>query len=465
MEKIFLHVLNMSLTGSYVILAVLLIRLLLKKAPANVSFCLWFVVAFRLVCPFTIESAWSLLPFSATPIPENLVEQAGPSIDSGITAINDFVSPSLSAGIANGGGDVIKIAAVIAAYAWVVVSTGMIMYGLVSYILLRRKYKRLTPDTDGVYRSDSIKTPFVLGFMRPRIFLPRGLTEKENEFILLHERTHIRRRDPIHKFAAFIILSLHWFNPLVWLAFWLFGKDMERSCDEAVIREYGSDIKKEYSRSLLSLSMPMHAFRGSPLAFSEVDVKERIKNVLRWKKPKRLVWIVSIVLLIAVSVGFGMNRWMGVGGSPERTPENTLDEALFQMIQKFESDKMTDEKYSYNTYLAVELEDAPDGTQRRLAEELEWWLEPYGKKSFVGDFQSLTDSGDMTYTVYEKDEQIKMYDGWLMSMVISRLEGPFLTVIVYTGKGGYSSNYYTVMGRFIDGEWLVYHKMDVGFIN
>jgi len=159
-----------------------------------------------------------------------------------------------------------------------------------------------------IYEADNIKSPFVLGLISPKIFLPVGLSEHERRYILLHEQTHIRRYDHILKFVAYFILCLHWFNPLAWLAFWLMGADMEMSCDERVIKELGNDISADYSMSLIRIATGMRITNGSPLAFSEGGIKERVKRVMNFKKPSRMVIILSVVLVALLSVGFAINR-------------------------------------------------------------------------------------------------------------------------------------------------------------
>lgn len=308
MDKVFLTILNMSLTGAFIIAAIIIARLPLKKAPKIISYCLWTVAGFRLVFPFTVESVFSLLPFKAQPIPPDIATQAVPRIDSGIPFVNNAVSGILPAATPQASVNPLQIWTAIGAYVWLIGVVVMFIYGVMSYALLKRKMRRANCIGGNTYEADNIQSPFVLGIFTPKIYLPTGFSEHEREYILLHERTHIRRHDHVIKFAAYFILCLHWFNPLAWAAFLLMGVDMEMSCDERVLKEMGSDTKKDYSLSLLSLATERRIIGGSPLAFSEGGLKQRIKNVLNFKKPSRVIITLAVVLVAVLTVGFAVNR-------------------------------------------------------------------------------------------------------------------------------------------------------------
>jgi beta-lactamase regulating signal transducer with metallopeptidase domain len=308
MDKLFLTILNMSLTGAFVIAAICLARLPLKKAPKIVSYCLWTVAGFRLIFPLSIESVFSLIPFKARMIPSDIAMQSIPRIDSGIPFVNNAVSSILPAATPTASVNPLQIWTTIGAFVWLIGVTVMIIYGVTSFVVLKRKMRDTVHIEANIYEAENIKSPFVLGVFKPKIYLPIGLSGKERSYILLHEQTHIRRRDHIVKFAAYFILCLHWFNPLAWVAFLLMGVDMELSCDERVLKEMGGEIKKDYSLSLLSLATQRRIIGGSPLAFGEGGVKERIKNVLNFKKPSRVIIVVSVALVAVLSVGFAVNR-------------------------------------------------------------------------------------------------------------------------------------------------------------
>ena len=308
MDKLFLAVLNMSLTGAFVIAAICVVRLPLKKAPKIISYCLWLVAGFRLVFPYAIESVFSLIPFKAQPIPQDIGMQAVPRIDSGIKIVNSVISNSLPAATPQASANPLQIWIGVGAFIWFVGMAAMLMYGVVSLVILKWKMRRAAHVEANMYEAANIKSPFAFGVLKPRIYLPVGLGEREKSYILLHEQTHIRRCDHIVKFAAYCVLCVHWFNPLVWLAFRLMGMDMEMSCDERVLQEIGGETKKDYSLSLLSLATERHMMGGSPLAFGAGHIKGRIKNVLNFKKPSQVIVVVAVALVVVLSTGFAMNR-------------------------------------------------------------------------------------------------------------------------------------------------------------
>jgi beta-lactamase regulating signal transducer with metallopeptidase domain len=309
MSELFLSVLNMSLTASYVILFVIVIRLLLKKAPKFISYALWGVVAFRLIIPFSFESMFSLMPrnTNVVSIPHNIIYQQGPQINSGIEVVDSFVSESLPAPTVGASVNPLQLYTEIGAYIWILGIMVLLIYSVVSVLQLKRQLKSAQLIEQNIFEAKNLKTPFVLGLIRPKIYLPTGLNVEERSYILLHEQTHIHRKDHIIKILAFLILSIHWFNPLVWIAFMLMSTDMELSCDERVLKEMNEDIKKPYANSLLSLAAGRHILNGSPLAFGEGNVKRRIKNVLHYKRPNFWVVIASATLLIVAGISLLSN--------------------------------------------------------------------------------------------------------------------------------------------------------------
>ncbi|MFJ5717429.1 M56 family metallopeptidase [Neobacillus sp. NPDC093127] len=306
MSELFLTALNMSLTASYVILFVILIRIPLKKAPKFISYALWGVVAFRLIIPFSFESMFSLMPrnTNTVPIPHDIIYQETPQINSGIEVIDSFVSGFLPAQSIGASVNPLQIYTEIGAYIWVLGIIALLVYSLVSILILKRQLKSAQLIEKNIFEAKNLKTPFVLGLIRPKIYLPVGLNVEERGFILLHEQTHIHRKDHIIKILAFLILSIHWFNPLVWIAFKLMSTDMELSCDEQVLKEMNEDIKKPYANSLLSLATRKHIFNGSPLAFGEGNVKERIKNVLNYRKSP--FWVIAVSMITVMIVGIAL---------------------------------------------------------------------------------------------------------------------------------------------------------------
>ena len=333
MSELFLTVLNMSLTASYVILFVILIRLLLKKAPKVISYALWGVVAFRLIIPFSFESIFSLMPrnINTVPIPHDIIYQENPQINSGIEIVDSFISETLPELATGASVNPLQIYTEIGAYIWVLGIMVLLIYSLVSILQLKRQLKGAKLVKKNIFEAKNMKTPFVLGLIKPKIYLPVGLKAEERNYILLHEQTHIHRTDHIIKILAFLILSVHWFNPLVWIAFMLMSTDMEFSCDERVLKEMNEEIKKPYANSLLSLATGGNILNGSPLAFGEGNVKGRIKNVLNYKKPRFWVIVFSIIIMAAVGIGFMTNPMSSpsFNGSSYRVEEILYQEPMY----------------------------------------------------------------------------------------------------------------------------------------
>lgn len=314
MEAVFLKVLNMSITASYVIAAILVIRLLLKKVPKKYNYVLWSVVLFRLICPVSFSAIFSI--FNARPFDMSSAQSAGgavlqyvpadigtmtiPQVSVGIPAANTVINETIpaSSALAN---SVNPIQTLIYAgtLLWCVGMAALLLYSVVSFIRLKHRMATAVLLEGNVYESEKIHTPFVLGFFRPKIYIPFGLDPRERAYILRHERYHLWRRDHLIKPFAFLTLTVHWFNPLVWLAFVLMSRDMEMSCDERVLSEYNG-VAKEYGSSLLTCATNRRFPAASPLAFGETSIKKRVKNVLKFKKPRRLAAILASLLCITV---------------------------------------------------------------------------------------------------------------------------------------------------------------------
>ncbi len=318
MEELFLILLNRSLTACYVILIVILVRLLLKKAPKIISYALWGVVALRLLIPFSFESGFSLLAVNAAPIPQDIAYYQKPQITSGLDAVDNYVNSFLPSAPPQAEANPLKSSIRAGAAVWLSGCAAMLFYSVYSLIRLRRHLKKASKKEHNIYEAEQLKTPFVLGIFKPRIYLPKGLEADERLYILRHEQIHIRRGDPLIKAFSFLVLTLYWFNPLVWLSFHLMNTDMELSCDEKVIKEIGGEIKKAYSASLLSFAADRPILNGGPLAFGEGNVKGRIKNVLNYRKPG--FWLVTGAVAAAVIVGVGLSANPKNNGPGEDIP-------------------------------------------------------------------------------------------------------------------------------------------------
>ena len=308
-EAVFLKILNMSITASWLVLAVVLLRFLLKKAPKAFSVILWGLVGIRLILPFPFESVMSLIP-SAETVPNDIVYSHIPEIDSGIGALNSAINPIISETLAPNeisSVNPIQIITLIASVVWIAGIVAMLLYTLISFLLFRRKVREAAPLKDNVYLCDGIGTPFILGVIRPRIYLPSSICETDMRHVIAHERAHIKRRDYLWKPLGFLLLAVYWFNPVLWVAYILLCRDIELACDERVIKDKGTEIKKSYSEALVNCSVPRKMIAACPLAFGEGNVKGRIKSVLNYKKPAFWIIIVSIIACIAVAACFLTN--------------------------------------------------------------------------------------------------------------------------------------------------------------
>ena len=313
-------VLNMTLTASVVMAVVLVLRLVLRQAPRAFSCALWLVVLFRLLCPVSLTADISLLELLDVPaetatdhttaaayIPRDLVHAPDPVVVLPVPGAGESVTQALPRGEEQTVADPLEAPMAAATWVWMAGAAAMVLYGGASLLRLRRRLTGAVPLEKGVYLADHIGAPFVLGLVRPRIYLPSALPEAEREYILLHERCHIRHLDHVVKLLAFLALCLHWFNPLVWLFFTLLGKDMEMRCDETVLRTLGAEVRADYSASLLRLATGRKVLAGVPLAFGEGDPRARIQNVLRWKEPKVWAVLLSAAAVLALAVVCGTN--------------------------------------------------------------------------------------------------------------------------------------------------------------
>lgn len=293
----------MTITGNYAILFVIIIRLLLKRFPKIFSYVLWLAVMFRLICPFTFESMFSLIPKNVN-VPKDIAYSPKPEITSGITVIDNAVNKVLPQPVNHAASvNPMQIWLAIGEAIWIAGIAIILIYSIFTTVKLYRNLRSAKHIENNIYKIDDYKTPFVFGIINPKIYLPFNISESEKSYVLLHEQTHIKRLDHIVKPISFLITSIHWFNPLVWVAFYLMGEDMELSCDERVVKQMGSNIKKEYSSSLLSMSTGRKIVGGSPLAFGENNTKGRIRNVLNYKKPTLWVLIVAVIVVIIVIAG------------------------------------------------------------------------------------------------------------------------------------------------------------------
>ena len=307
MAAVFLKLLNLSISASWLVLAVLVLRLVSKRSPKWVNVLLWGIVALRLVLPFSIESALSLIPSAETVSPTAVQFAPAPTITSGVSVIDNAVNPSLSehfAAVPTASVNPLYVWAYLAGWVWLIGLGAMLLYALASYLRLRRRVSVSLLIQDHIYLCDAISSPFILGVVKPHIYLPSGLDEVQRQNVLAHERAHLARRDHWWKPLGFALLAVYWFNPVLWLAYTLLCRDIELACDERVIRTMDESAVKTYSTVLLACSMPRKAVITCPLAFGEVGVKERVRNALHYKKPAFWVVAASVAVCIVVAVCF-----------------------------------------------------------------------------------------------------------------------------------------------------------------
>ena len=338
----FLKIINMSISASYIVLAVLLLRLLLKKAPKWITVVLWGIVAVRLICPFSIESVLSLIPSAETVSPDIMMDRT-PEINTGIPIINQVINPVISGSFTPDPGtsaNPLQLWIPTFAVIWIVGMVALLIYTIISYSKVNRKIGTAVLLRDNIYQSENVVSPFVLGLIKPKIYLPFNMNEKDMEHVVAHEMAHIRRKDHLWKPLGFLLLTLHWFNPLMWLGYVLLCRDIELACDEKVIKELDHDARADYSEALLTCSVNRRMIAACPLAFGEVGVKDRVKSVLNYKKPAFWLIIAAVVACVAVAVCFLTNP-------PSKDDDNDINLGENSLIYGFVPPASDSDKISY----------------------------------------------------------------------------------------------------------------------
>lgn len=322
MSEFFLQIVNMSISAGWIVLAVLLLRVVLKNAPRWITVLLWGIVAVRLVCPLSVESVISLMPSAETISPEIMTDNT-PEINSGISIINNTINPIIG-GLASPRPQIsanpLQIMIKILSVVWIIGIVLLIAYTAISSWHLHRKVRTAVLLRDNIYQSEAVISPFVLGIIKPKIYLPFNMNTQNTEYVTLHEQAHIKRRDHLWKPLGFLLLTLHWFNPLMWLGYILLCRDIELACDEKVVKDLNVEERADYSQALLFCSVNRRMVAACPLAFGEVSVKERVKSVLSYKKPAFCIIIIAIIASIIVAVCFLTN------------PINSSDEIIEKLV-------------------------------------------------------------------------------------------------------------------------------------
>ena len=342
MSEIFLHVFNMSISASYIVLAILLLRLFMKKAPKWISVALWGVVGLRLICPFSIESILSLIPSAETVSPDimtgNLSEPfyVDSYIDTGFSGVNNTIAPIISGSSVTVAPEkevnLLKLLIPIFAILWLVGILAMLIYTLVSYLKLKKSIGTAVLYRENIYQSENVASPFILGIIKPRIYLPFSISEQSAEHVIAHEKAHLRRKDHLWKPLGFLLLAVYWFNPLMWLGYILLCRDIELACDEKVIKALDCDARADYSEALLRCGVKRKSIAACPLAFGEVGVKARIKSVLNYKKPAFWIIIVALVLCVVIAICFLTNPVSA--GVKDISVKNIKDDSL-ELVMKY----------------------------------------------------------------------------------------------------------------------------------
>ena len=309
MSELFLKIVNMSISASWVVIAVLTLRFCLKKAPKWVNVLLWGIVAVRMVFPFSIESVLSLMPSAETISPTIMMEQT-PSVQTGVPVLNHVINPVISGSLTPAPGasaNPLQIWIPVLAWIWLFGIAALFLYSAVSYWCLRRKVCEAVILRDNIYQSENVCSPFVLGIIRPKIYLPYHMDSREMGHVIAHEQTHICRRDHWWKPLGFLLLTIHWFNPLMWLSYVLLCRDIELACDEKVIREMSNEQRADYTQALVACSVDRRLIAACPLAFGEIGVKERVKSVMNYKKPAFWIVLASVIVCAVIAVCFLTN--------------------------------------------------------------------------------------------------------------------------------------------------------------
>ena len=309
MSELFLKIVNMSISASWVVIAVLTLRFCLKKAPKWVNVLLWGIVAARMVFPFSIESVLSLIPSAETISPTVMMEQS-PSVQTGVPALNHVINPVISGSFTPAPGasaNPLQIWIPVLAGIWLFGIAALFLYSAVSYWRLRRKVCEAVILRGNIYQSEKVCSPFVLGIIRPKIYLPYHMDSREMDHVIAHEQTHIRRKDHWWKPLGFLLLTTHWFNPLMWLSYILLCRDIELACDEKVIRKMSNEQRADYTQALVACSVDRRLITACPLAFGEIGVKERVKSVMNYKKPAFWIVLASVIVCAVIAVCFLTN--------------------------------------------------------------------------------------------------------------------------------------------------------------
>lgn len=442
MAEIFQRALNMSIAASWLILAVVALRLLLRRAPKRLLLLLWGLVLLRLALPVSIESALSLIP-SAQTLPEGIMLNAEPELNTGIAALNSAINPAFTAAFSPtpaASANPLQVLLPIASVLWLAGAAAMLLWALVCWLRLSLRVRSAVRIEGNIYECEAAQSPFVLGLFRPRIYLPFGLEDGARELVLAHERAHISRGDHITKPLGWLVLAAHWYNPLVWLAYALFCRDLELACDERVVRGMTVSGRADYSQALLDLSRPRKLVSVCPLAFGESSVKCRVKSVLTYKKPAFWIILLAVVICIGAAVCFltdpktedesetGTTDAVTVTSAlTENCPSQVLDYAVACVEQLMEQMEYLGVKSAEITGLECCAEtESPEGetlllfklgARYELAEPES--VMPAGGMEIDNGWLTVTDSGGDRFMLLLKNDEDWSYIGLVTQQTLS----------------------------------------------
>lgn len=452
MDTLFISFLNMSIAAGWLILAIIIIRFALHKAPKWIRCALWGLVGLRLVFPFSIESVLSLIPSKETVSPDIIYDQT-PSISSGIAVLNRSVNPIISDSLSPNVGDSINPLQVVVAVAtsiWIMGMIAMCIYTAVSYLRLRKNVETAICLRDNIWQSENVQSPFILGLFHPRIYLPFHKSESSIQNALAHENMHLKRCDHLIKPFAFLLLTVYWFNPIIWLAYILLSRDIEMACDESVIKKLNERERKDYSEALLLCGVRNKHIVACPVAFGEIGVKERVKNVMHYKKPAFWIILVAVLALILVALCFLTN--------PKQT--KNIKASVFDRNYSVESIVYSAGQYdfSYTLDTAPNYRITDDGQLMSLGEmtSTDW--------TYVGDLQ-LTDLNETNFDHYFRNQEI--WDG--MSASVIREENKQMWQVVVLPKEGSNEGippiFYDILLQDNGDVYLTYGYYDVEHVD
>ena len=430
MSALFLKIVNMSISASWLVLAVLLLRVALRKAPKWVRVLLWGFVAIRLIFPFSIESVLSLIP-SAETIPPEIMMDWTPEISTGIASLDTVVNPIITQTFAPNplsSANPLQIWIPVLGNLWFLGILAMLIYTAVSYMLLQRKVATAILLQKNIYQSEHVDSPFVLGIIRPRIYLPFRMDAEAMAHVIAHEEAHIQRKDHWWKPIGFVLLALHWFNPLMWLGYILLCRDIELACDEKVIQAMNNETKANYTQALVSCSVNRRKIAACPLAFGEVGVKERVKSVMNYRKPTFWIVVAAIISCIVVAVCFLTNP---------KTPQNDTPPLVLNTQPDGTSQFVATVLEVYDTYLLV----APDANTvaASSADRIEVSLRNLKSRP----------------TVQVGDLILIEYDGYIQETYPARITNLYQVELLYFDSGPIETIYGNVKTYFqnTDGTW------------